>query len=131
MRRISTRLFFIIFMGLLAFAGASRLTEWYATGRLEVHRTMPLGSNIVTYSSDPAGFLLEFGLDAFLVAMGSLGIIIACREIALELAGFPQSHFLSLADQPAAKWTARLIFILSVCLVLSIFFFGVLEKSLP
>jgi hypothetical protein len=55
-------------MGLLAFAEATRLTDWYATGHM------------------------------------------------------------SLADWPAAKWAARLIFALSVCLVLSIFFFGVLEK---
>ena len=117
-------------MGLLAFAGATRLTEWYATGHIEMHRTMPLGSNIVTYSSDPAGFLLEFGLDAFLVAMGGLGIIIACREIILELAGLPQLHFLSLADWPAAKWAARLISVLSVCFALSAFSFGIFEKLL-
>ena len=58
---------------------------WYETGQLAMHRNMPIGPDFVTYASDPAGFLIEFGLNAFLVVAGTLGLLAACRDIILEI----------------------------------------------
>jgi hypothetical protein len=68
------------------------LYEWYLNGQLTMHRKMPLGPDAVTYSSDPIGFLIEFDLNLFLLAMGTLGVLVACRDVLLEVQG-PQDIF--------------------------------------
>ena len=62
------------------------------TGQLTMHRKMPVGPDAVTYSSDPIGFLTEFDLNLFLLAMGALGVLVACRDFLLEVQG-PQDIF--------------------------------------
>jgi hypothetical protein len=91
MRKIGLSLLFGVFTGLIAYVSAERLYDWYQTGRLAVHKKMPVGPD-VTYSSDPVRFLMEFDLNLFLIAMGSLGVLAACREVILEVKG-PQSFF--------------------------------------
>jgi hypothetical protein len=85
MRKIGSAILFSAFLGLIASVSAERLRDWYETGQLAMHRNMPIGPDFVTYASDPAGFLIEFGLNAFLVVAGTLGLLAACRDIILEI----------------------------------------------
>jgi hypothetical protein len=94
MRRIGLTLLFAAFTGSLIYVSASRLLDWYQTGQLAVHGKHPLGGpDVVTYLSDPIGFTIEFDLYLFLLTMGVLGVLVACRDIVLEVLGsqsFPQ-----------------------------------------
>lgn len=83
---------FGMFAGGIAYVSAGRLYEWYLTGQLTMHRKMPVGPDVVSYSSDPVGFLMEFDLNLFLFVIGSLGVLFACRDILLEVTG-PQTFF--------------------------------------
>jgi hypothetical protein len=85
MRKIGIAVLFGAFMGLIAYVSAERLRDWYETGQLAMHREMPVGPDFVTYASDPVGFLIEFDLNAFLIVMGTLGVLAACRDIILEI----------------------------------------------
>lgn len=96
MRRIILASLFGPFMGLIAYGSAARLYEWCETGHLVMHRKMPIGSDSVTYSDDPFRFLMEFDLDLFLIAIGALGVLAACREVILAIGG-PHSYLLALA----------------------------------
>lgn len=95
MRRLALTLLFGAFTAFLICVSASRLMEWYQTGRLAVHKKHPLGGpDVLTYASDPIGFTIEFDLDLFLLTMGVLGALLACRDMLLQLLGpqiFPQS----------------------------------------
>lgn len=94
MRRIGLALLFAAFTGSLIYVSASRLLEWYQTGQLAVHKKHPLGGpHVVTYLSDPVGFAITFDLYLFLLAIGVIGVLVACRDIVLEAFGpnnFPQ-----------------------------------------
>jgi hypothetical protein len=92
MQKIGLTLLFGLFMGLIAYVSAGRLYEWYQTGQLAMHKKMPVGPDVVTYSSDPTGFLMEFDFNLFLITMGTFGVLIACRDVFLEVRG-PQSFF--------------------------------------
>ena len=92
MKKIGLTVLFGVFASAIAFVSAGRLYEWYLTGQLTMHRKMPVGPDAVTYSSDPIGFLIEFDLNLFLLAMGALGVLVACREVLLEVQG-PQDIF--------------------------------------
>lgn len=85
MRRIGLAVLFGVFMGLIANVSAGRLYEWYQTGQLTVHRKLPVGPDVVTYSSDPVGFLIQFNLNLFLLIMAGYGVLIACRDVFLEV----------------------------------------------
>lgn len=77
---------------------AGRLFGWYQTGQLAVHKKHPLGGpDFVTYLSDPVGFIIELDLYLFLLTMGVLGVLLACRDILLEVLG-PQSFPQGLLD---------------------------------
>lgn len=98
MRRIGLALLFAAFTGSLIYVAAGRLLEWYQTGQLAVHKKHPLGGpDVVTYLSDPVGFTIEFDLYLFLLTMGVLGVLLACRDILLEVLG-PQSFPQGLLD---------------------------------
>jgi hypothetical protein len=106
MRRIGLALVVAAFTGLLIYVSAARLLEWYQTGRLAVHKKHPLGGpDGVTYLSDPVGFTLQFDLYLFLLTMGVLGVLLACRDIVLEVVG-PQSFPQGLLDM---RRTYRLV----------------------
>ena len=90
MKKIGLTVLFGVFASAIAFVSAGRLYEWYLTGQLTMHRKMPLGPD--AYSSDPVGFLIEFDLNLFLLAMGTLGVLVACRDVLLEAQG-PQDIF--------------------------------------
>jgi hypothetical protein len=92
MKKVGLAVLFGVFASAITCVSAGRLYEWYLTGQLTMHRRMPLGSDAVTYSSDPVGFLIEFDLYLFLLAMGTLGILVACRDVLLEAQG-PQDIF--------------------------------------
>jgi hypothetical protein len=116
-------LLFGVFAGAIASVSAARLYEWYETGHLAMHRKMPVGPDAVTYSSDPVGFLMEFDLYLFLLAMGILGVLVACRDIFLEIIG-PQSFFdLHRANQLITVFTTLLTFFF-----LAVFAVGVFQK---
>lgn len=61
------------------------MRDWYETGQLAMHRKMPVGSDFVTYTGDPVGFLIEFDLNVLLIVIGTLGMLVACRDIILEI----------------------------------------------
>jgi hypothetical protein len=92
MKKIGLAVLFGVFASAIACVSAGRLYEWYLTGQLTMHRKMPVGPDAVTYSSDPIGFLIEFDLNLFLLAMGTLGVLVACRDVLLEVQG-PQDIF--------------------------------------
>ncbi len=70
------------------FATDFGMLEWYRTGRLAMHKKPTLGgSDVLTYSGDPIGFTIEFDLYLFLFTMGALGVLMACRDILLEVLG--------------------------------------------
>jgi hypothetical protein len=92
MKKIGLTVLFGVFASAISFVSAGRLYEWYLTGQLTMHRKMPVGPDAVTYSSDPIGFLIEFDLNLFLLAMGTLGVLVACRDVLLEVQG-PQDIF--------------------------------------
>ena len=108
-------LLFGVFAAAIAHMSAGRLYEWYLTGQLRMHRKMPLGPDAVTYSGDPIGFLIEFDLYLFLSAMGILGVLVACRDVFLEIIG-PQGFFdLNRASQFITVFTTLLtLFFLAV-----------------
>lgn len=88
MRKISVALLFGAFTGSLAYVSADRLLEWYRTGQLAVHKKPVLGGpDVLTYSGDPIGFTIEFDLYLFLLTMGALGVLMAFRDILLEVRG--------------------------------------------
>lgn len=68
MKKIALAVLFGVFASAIACVSAGRLYEWYLTGQLTMHRKMPLGSDAVTYSSNPIGFLMEF--DLYLIPAG-------------------------------------------------------------
>jgi hypothetical protein len=127
MRRMATSLLLGMFMGLMVYVSAGRLNEWYETGRLATHRTMPVGPDFVTYTSDRVGFLVEVNLNVFLIVMGGLGVLAACREIIIEIAG-PQSRLLTLAGWHYANQTVSLVVGLGTLLFLVVFSVGMLHK---
>ena len=94
MRSIGIALLLAAFTGSLIYVSVGRLLEWYQTGQLAVRMKHPLGGpDVVTYLSDPVGFIIEFDLHLFLLTMGVLGVLLACRDILLEVLGpqgFPQ-----------------------------------------
>jgi hypothetical protein len=57
------------------------------------------GPDVLTYSGDPIGFTMAFDLDLLLLTMGALGVLMACRDILLEVLG---PHYL-LDLQPTYK----------------------------
>jgi hypothetical protein len=85
MRKNGLAILFGVLMGLIAYVSAERLRDWYETGQLAMHRKMPVGPDFVTYTSDPVGFLIEFDLNVFLIVIGTLGVLVACRDIILEI----------------------------------------------
>ncbi|MBO4222283.1 hypothetical protein [Bradyrhizobium neotropicale] len=88
MRKIGLALLFGAFASLMVYVSAGRLLEWYRTGQLAAHKKLVLGGpDIVTYSGDPIGFIIEFDFYLFLLSMGVLGVLIACRDILLEVGG--------------------------------------------
>jgi hypothetical protein len=88
MRKIAIAILFGTFTGLLAYVSADRLLEWYRTGQLAVHKKPLLGGlDLLTYSGDPIGFTLEFDLYLFLLTMGTLGVLMACRDILIVVLG--------------------------------------------
>jgi hypothetical protein len=88
MRKIGIALLFGAFTGLLAYVSADRLLEWYRTGQLAVHKKPMLGGpDVLTYSGNPIGFIIEFDLYLFLLTMGALGVVMAFRDILLEVLG--------------------------------------------
>jgi hypothetical protein len=88
MRKIAIALLFGVFTGLLGYMSADRLLEWYRTGQLAVHKKPVLGGpDVLTYSGDPIGFTIEFNLYLFLLTMGALGVLMAFRDILLEVLG--------------------------------------------
>ena len=109
MKRIGLAVLFGVFASAIAYVSAGRLHEWYLTGHLAMHRKMPVGPDVVTYSSDPIAFLMEFDLNLFLLAMGTLGVLVACRDILLEVQG-PQDIFdLDRVNQLITAFTHLLI----------------------
>jgi hypothetical protein len=106
---------------------AGRLYDWYETGYLVMHRKMPLGPDAVTYSSDPVGFLIEFDLNLFLIAMGGLGVLVACREIIIEIAG-RESRLLSLVGWRYANEVVSRFVGLGLWFLLIVFAFGVFHR---
>lgn len=123
MRRIGLALLFGMFAGAIVSVSVARLYEWYETGHLAMHRKMPVGPNVVTYSSDPIGFLIEFDLYLFLSAMGILGVLVACRDVFLEVIG-PQSFFdLHGVSKLITVFTALLTFFF-----LAVFAVGVFQR---
>ncbi|MEH2613565.1 hypothetical protein [Bradyrhizobium sp. AZCC 1693] len=99
---------FGVFAGAIAYVSAARLYEWHLTGQLRMHRKMPVGPDAATYSTDPIGFLMEFDLYLFLLAMGTLGVLVACRDVFLEVKG-PQGFFdLHRANQLVTVFTQLL-----------------------
>jgi hypothetical protein len=123
MRKVALALLFGAFMGVLGYESAGRLYECYQTGQLVMHRKMPVGSDIVTYSGDPTGFLMELTLYLFLLVTGAFGVLLACRNILLEIMG-PQSFF----DLRDAYERITIFNQLLVLFLLIVFTFGVLEK---
>jgi hypothetical protein len=87
MKKIGLAVLFGVFASAIACVSTGRLYEWYLTGQLTMHRKLPLGPDAVTYSGDPIGFLMEFDLNLFLLAMGVLGVLVACRDVLLEVQG--------------------------------------------
>jgi hypothetical protein len=88
MRKIAIALLFGVFTGYLAYVSADRLLEWYRTGQLAVHKKPVLGGpDVLTYTGDPLGFTMEFDLYLFLLTMGALGVLMAFRDILLEVLG--------------------------------------------
>jgi hypothetical protein len=123
MRKVALALLFGLFMGLIAYASAGRLYEWSQTGQLAMHRKMPVGPDVVTYSSDPTGFLIELALYLFLLVMGTFGVLVACRDIVLEVIG-PQSFF----DLRHAHERIMIFNRLLILFFLIVLTFGVLQK---
>jgi cytochrome b len=75
------------------------------------------------YACDPIGFLMEFDLYLFLLAMGTLGVLVACRDVFLEVIG-PQSFFdLHGASKLITVFTTLLTFFF-----LAVFAVGVFQK---
>jgi hypothetical protein len=81
MQKIGLAILFGMLLGLIACVSAERLRDWSETGQL----VMPVGPDFVTYTSDPVEFLIEFDLSVFLIVIGSLDILVACRDIILEI----------------------------------------------
>jgi cytochrome b len=123
MRKIGLALLFGVFAGAIISVSAARLYEWYETGHLTMHRKMPLGPDVVTYSSDPIGFLMEFDLYLFLLAMGTLGVLVACRDVFLEIIG-PQSFF----DLHGASKLITVFTTLLTLFFLAVFAVGVFQR---
>lgn len=123
---MAASLLFGMFMGLIAYVPAGRLNEWYETGHLVMHKKMPTGPDAVTYSSDPTLFLMEFGLNVFLIAMGGLGVLATCREIIVEMAG-PQSRLLRLASWHYANQMLSIVVGVGGWFLLIVFTFGLLH----
>jgi hypothetical protein len=92
-----------------------------------MHKRMPIGPDAITYSSDPILFLIEFGLNIFLIAMGGLGVLAMCREIIVEMVG-PQSGLLRLLDWHYANQTASIVVGLAGWFLLVVFTFGLLYR---
>jgi hypothetical protein len=88
-----------------------------------MHRKMPVGPDVVTYSSDPTGFLMELTLYLFPLAMGTFGVLVACRDILLEVIG-PQSFF----DLRHAYELITIFNRLLILFCLIVFAFGVLQR---
>ncbi|NEU99689.1 hypothetical protein [Bradyrhizobium uaiense] len=88
MRKIAAVFLFGIFCCLIGYAGGERLYHWTETGQLAVHRKMFRGADFVSYDSDRVGFLLEFGLNFYLLKMGLFGMLMACREMWLRAQGW-------------------------------------------
>lgn len=90
MRKIATTLLFGAFTSLLVYRSASHLLGWYLTGQLGAHKKPVLdGLQVLTYSSDPIRFTIEFDLYLFLLTMGVLGVLTTIRDVLLEVAGPP------------------------------------------
>ena len=88
MRKIWIALLFGVFTGLLAYVSADRLLEWHRTGQLAVHKKPVLGCpDVLTCSGDPIGFTIGFDLYLFLLTMGVLGVLMAFRDILLQVLG--------------------------------------------
>ena len=88
MRKIAAVFLFGIFCSLLAYAGGERLSQWTETGQLAMHRKMFGGADFVSCSTDRVGFLLAFGFNLYLLKMGLLGMLMACREMWLRAQGW-------------------------------------------
>ena len=94
MKKIGLAVLFGVFASAIACVSAGRLYRMVPDpGQLTMHRKMPLGPDAVTYSSDPVGFLIEFDLYLFLLVTGTLGILIACRDVLLEAQRPSRSFF--------------------------------------
>jgi len=130
MRRLATSLLFGMFMGMIAYVSAGRLSAWYETGVLVVHRKMSIGPDAVTYSNDPVGFLVELGLNVFLIAAGGLAALAACREIIVAVVG-PQSRFLRPMSWHLANRVMSVLIGLSICFLLVVSLFGLLRRFAP
>jgi hypothetical protein len=128
MLRIAASLLFGIFMGLISYVLAARLSEWYETGLLLMHKRMAIGPDAVTYSSDPILFLIEFGLNIFLIAMGGVGVLAMCREIIGEMIG-PQSRLLRLIDWHYANQMPSIVLGVAGWFLLIVFAFGLLYRG--
>lgn len=87
MRKIGIAFLFGAFTGALAYVSADRLLDWYRTGQLAAHKKPVFGPDVLTYSGDPIGFTIEFDLYLFLLTMGALGVLMAFRDILLEVRG--------------------------------------------
>ena len=130
MRRLAASLLFGVFMGTIAYVSVGRLSAWFETGVLVVHRKWPVGPDAVTYPSDPVGFLAELGLNVFLIAAGGLAALAACREIIVAVVG-PQSRFLRPMNWHFANRMMTVLIGLSICFLLIISLFGVLRRFVP
>ena len=122
MRKIGLALLFGVSMVLMAYVSAERLYEWYQTGQLAMHRKMPLGPDVVTYASDPVGFLMELSLYLFLFVMGTFVVLVACRDALFRVSG--QSFF----DLRHAHANISIFNLLLTLFLLAVFAFGVLQK---
>jgi hypothetical protein len=79
-------------------------------------------------SSDPILFLIEFGLNVFLIAMGGIGVLAMCREIIGEMVG-PQSRLLRLIDWHYANQMPSIALGVAGWFLLIVFAFGLLNRG--
>ncbi|WP_143279195.1 hypothetical protein [Bradyrhizobium sp. C9] len=124
---MATSLLLGMFMGTIAYVSVGRLSDWFKTGALVVHRKWSVGPDAVTYSSDPVGFLAELGLNVFLIAAGGLAVLAACREIIVVVMG-PQSRFLGPMSWQFASRMMSVLIGISICFLLIISLFGLLRR---
>jgi hypothetical protein len=112
---------------LYSLCGSRAIVRLVRDGLPRDHRKMPLGPDAVTYSSDPVGFLIEFDLNLFLIAMGGLGVLVACREIIIEIAG-RKSRLLSFVGWRYANEVVSRFVGLGLWFLLIVFAYGVFHR---